>query len=185
MQPNLEKTKKPSSEIRKPIHFIKHNLKEDLIGVEVGVYKGEHAKQMLDFLSLKKLYLVDNWKHNRLVLENGEIRKHSTEKTYIKTTAVLKKYSNIEIIIEQSIKAAQNFKDKTLDFVYIDGCHNCDSVFSDIYIWERKIKKGGVLCGHDYHWYGVKDAIKIYLKINSRKLRTYNSVRGDWWWVVP
>ena len=41
-----------------------------------------------------------------------------------------------------------------------------------------------MICGHDYNFVGVSKAIDTYLKTNSRNLQTYDSVRGDWWWVV-
>ena len=36
---------------------------KDLIGVEIGVYKGEHAKWMLKNKDIKKLYLVDPYEN--------------------------------------------------------------------------------------------------------------------------
>ena len=32
---------------------------KNLIGAEIGVYKGEHAESLLEKLSVKKLYLID------------------------------------------------------------------------------------------------------------------------------
>jgi len=174
-----------SDDIREPIRFIKNNLKKDLVGAEIGVYLGNHAKQMLDYLPLKKLYLIDDWVNNVVKLENETVTRRSTSFAYSRALTTLKPYSDsIEIIKEESIIAVQQIEDKSLDFVYIDGCHNCDSVFSDIYIWEKKVKRNGVLCGHDYKWHGVRNGIDIYLKFFPRKLNSYNSVRGDWWWVV-
>lgn len=187
MQQNSEKEKlRKSDSIREPIRFIKKNLKEDLIGAEIGVLRGDHAGQMLKYLSIKHLYLIDEWDSWLLRFPNRTYDlKAMSFGDYKRAVQRLKPHSNTTIIKECSIKASQQFKDRTFDFVYIDADHNCASVLADLLVWERKVKKKGVLCGHDYNWYGVKDAIDIYLKIYPRNLKIYNSIRGDWWWRVP
>ena len=39
--------------------YVRHNLGKGLICAEIGVKEGEHAIEMLDFLPIKKLYLID------------------------------------------------------------------------------------------------------------------------------
>lgn len=46
--------------------------------------------------------------------------------------------------------AVKDFEDESLDFVYIDGHHGFKYVTEDIFEWSKKIKKGGVISGHDY-----------------------------------
>ena len=41
-------------------------------------------------------------------------------------------------------------EDESLDFVYIDANHAYDWVVQDIELWYPKVKKGGILWGHDY-----------------------------------
>lgn len=61
---------------------------------------------------------------------------------------------------ETSLQASENFFDGTLDFVFIDASHDYQSVKDDIEAWYPKVKKGGVLAGHDYpDWPGVKKAV--------------------------
>ena len=59
--------------------------------------------------------------------------------------------------------------DGTLDWVYLDGRHDYDGVREDIEIWLPKIKKGGIIAGHDYahhpdikQWPGVKKAVNEF-----------------------
>jgi len=49
-----------------------------------------------------------------------------------------------------SLDASNKFADSTLDFVYVDGCHQYESVLQDMSIWWPKIRPGGILAGHDY-----------------------------------
>ncbi len=46
--------------------------------------------------------------------------------------------------------ALADFEDESLDFVYIDGNHAAPWVDDDIREWSKKVRKGGVVSGHDY-----------------------------------
>lgn len=50
------------------------------------------------------------------------------------------------------MEALAQFPDRSLDFVYIDGNHKYGHVAMDLTEWSQKIKKGGVISGHDYYY---------------------------------
>jgi hypothetical protein len=56
-----------------------------------------------------------------------------------------------DIIVDFSVEAAKQFEDGYFDFVYIDANHNYDSVTADLEAWYPKVRKGGMIAGHDYH----------------------------------
>jgi predicted O-methyltransferase YrrM len=68
-----------------------------------------------------------------------------------------------------SKNAANLFRDKSLDFVFIDASHEYEDVRDDILSWLPKVKEGGVIAGHDYYPYdynyfqGVKKAVNEIL----------------------
>ncbi len=73
-----------------------------------------------------------------------------------------------------SDKASLLFDDETLDFVFIDASHVYDEVTRDISCWYPKVKKGGIIAGHDFiSRFDVPDAVQdffgtnFYLKGNS------------------
>jgi hypothetical protein len=70
------------------------------------------------------------------------------------------------IIKKWSLDAVKDFKRESLDFVYIDANHNYDSIMQDIIQWTRKVKPGGIVSGHDYHYKrpfcGIVEAVKNY-----------------------
>ena len=75
-----------------------------------------------------------------------------------------KEYNNISLVQKTSNDAVNDFEDGSFDFVYIDGIHTYDGVKSDIINYLPKIKKGGVIGGHDYtnqieHLVGVYQAV--------------------------
>ena len=137
-----------------------------LIGSEIGVGHGLNAKTMLKLLPIEKLYLVDPY--------------NSDDETYNEVRKYLAKYGNkITFIRKTSEKAVDDIPNQ-LDFVYIDGSHNYEAVKRDIELFYNKLKKGGVIGGHDF-WaneIGVCKAVLEFAENNKLKL---NGKLTDWW----
>ena len=45
------------------------------------------------------------------------------------------------------------------DMVFIDGSHDYEQVKRDLLIWDARLAKHGLMCGHDSSWDGVKQAL--------------------------
>jgi predicted O-methyltransferase YrrM len=73
----------------------------------------------------------------------------------------VKDHKNIQLITKTSDDAVSDFNDESFDFIYIDGIHQYDNVKQDIINYLPKVKKGGVIGGHDYgsSWPGVRQAV--------------------------
>lgn len=120
-----------------------------LSGVEIGVEKGRYTKVLLN--AGLKVYAVDPWLYY-------EDYKHSKGQTrldflYGHTQRYLADYitnGQCKIIRKTSMDAVKQFADESIDFVYIDGHHGLKFVIEDIYEWSKKVKKGGIISGHDY-----------------------------------
>lgn len=124
-------------------------------GVEVGVYKGDFSKEVLNKWK-GTLYLVDPWK--KLGEEYKDISNTDDEiyRDVIKNIKEFDKDDRAIMIRCLSKNAVKLFNDESLDFVYIDANHAYDFVKEDLEIWWPKVKKGGYICGHDYldiDWY--------------------------------
>jgi len=72
----------------------------------------------------------------------------------------------VEIIRKTSIEAVKDVPDGSLDFVYIDALHEFDPVMMDLIEWVPKVRKGGIVAGHDYsnvfYQFGVIEAVRAY-----------------------
>lgn len=143
-------------------------------GVEVGVLRGDNAATLLERLpGLEKLYCVDHWANPEFMI--NYIDKVKRYRPRFKTMCM------------ESVEASTFFENESLDFVFIDANHVYRNVISDIVCWVPKIKKGGIISGHDYvdyvkertpnpPAYDVKGAVdKLFPKAANQ---------GQVWWLV-
>lgn len=155
---------------------------KDLVGVEIGVAEGINALSILNELSMKRLYLVDPYDPYS---ENGICHDHSEEKSIAEKR--LAGYSQVTFITKTSKEALSDVPDD-LDFVYIDGNHDYESVKQDIGLYIHKVKIGGCIGGHDYitHLYeGVTSAVDEFAETNDyRKNVDFWTILPDWWVCV-
>ena len=117
--------------------------------VEVGCWRGQSASYMcVEIANSDKsidFYCVDHWLP--FSDSDNDPTKHLYE-TFLDNLQPVKKYFNALRL--ESVKAACLFEDESIDFVFIDASHDYNSVKSDIMAWYPKVKKGGVIAGHDY-----------------------------------
>lgn len=64
-----------------------------------------------------------------------------------------------------SVEGADKFDDASLDWVYIDADHTYGAVRADIAAWLPKVRKGGVIAGHDYAPYPTFGVIQAVTEI--------------------
>jgi len=147
----------------------------NIVGVEIGVDKGENAKLMLENCSRINLILVD-------IVEQPQM------------VEVIKPYlDRVEFIKDASVNAAKRFPDNHFDYIYIDGDHSYKGVGEDIEAWYPKIKTGGIFAGHDFWMTEVQQALKEFCLKNPQPLyavqrlyQTYMIPQADaefmdWW----
>lgn len=139
-------------------------------GAEIGTEQGAYAEIIAKYA--KKLYCVDAWKPYRGYRDHT--REGKLERFFETTVARLSKCPNVWIVRKFSMDAVKDFQDEQLDFVYIDANHSYDSVIEDITQWSKKIKKGGIISGHDYirrkgqdQYYDVVRAVNDYVRDNN------------------
>ena len=127
-------------------------------GVEVGVFPGVTAANLLALMPDLQLYGVDPWSPYP---EDAE-QPHPDHVQQLGDTKTL--YWGLPIALRHlavnasrwhpirlpSVKAARCFGVGELDFVFIDGEYSYHAVKADVEAWWPKIRAGGLLIGHDY-----------------------------------
>lgn len=77
-------------------------------------------------------------------------RAEDYEQAYLHVKEVFAKDQNVQILRKTSAEAA-GLVPGELDLVFIDGNHDYEYVKQDIELWQPKIRKGGLLAGHDFN----------------------------------
>jgi hypothetical protein len=166
------------------------------IGAEVGVYKGEFSE--LFCKAGFKHFAIDPWK---AFDGQGRTQQRQERQDFIfeHTTRLLSPYPNCTIIRKTSMDALADFKDGSLDYVYLDGDHSFMPVAEDIFHWAKKVRKGGIVAGHDYDMtrvgatntvIHVKPVVDAYCTVFGKELvvfgkdnSTKNNSYPSWYFV--
>lgn len=133
--------------------MLRHNMYELFaelgykVGCEVGLFRGRNARAMFRAIPELKLYGIEPYDdqptstRHKTVPRYERNRKMMTERLKNKNIIVIEKFSEI---------AVQEIPYDCLDFVYIDGDHSYDYAMTDIILWSRRVRPGGIVSGHDY-----------------------------------
>lgn len=160
------------------------NLKK--FGVEIGVWKGNFSECLLETTNLKKIYSIDPWDKTKTNYKNKWTQKKITE-AYEETKKKLKKFKQRSIIIKKTNEESLTlFKEFYFDFLYLDALHDYMSVKNDLNSWWKKIKKGGIMAGHDYcnkKNFGVIEAVDEFVKEKKLKLFLTKDKFPSWYFM--
>lgn len=150
---------------------IYNGLPENGCFVEVGSFKGKSTAYFAEKLkkdkSNKVFVCVDTWQgtegeHEEMI---SKLDKPLIE-IFEENMSDLGLSDYICPIEKDSVEAAKDFIDKSVDVVFLDGDHSYEGVKADIEAWLPKIKPGGLLCGHDidfpFVWRAVKEKLKDF-----------------------
>ena len=118
----------------------------------------------------------------------------------------------IEVIEKVSTEASKDFENESLDIVFLDADHRYIHIKRDIDLWLPKLKKGGLLCGHDceiifeqginalYDIYNDEDKAEVIhvgvcravTELGGKKTRSINPftkqeslTSGIWYYIKP
>jgi len=155
-------------------------------GYEIGTLRGRYAKVLCAYNRNLKLKTVDIFDVVPGDKASARLGKDTHKVNYDIAQYRLKKY-NCEIINKTSLEAVQEVPYNSIDFVYIDASHHFDYVMEDIIEWSKRVRKGGIVSGHDYNskiWPDVVLAVNTYVKAHNIKTLYLTDERTSSWWFV-
>lgn len=118
-------------------------------GVEIGVFKGQWSQHLLQNWP-GTLYMIDPWRPLGDEYEDSSNHQNHLD-AYERTMQSIHGFEDRAFMLRGLSEQLHSvFANESLDFVYIDGNHAYDYVKNDIELWWPKLKKGGLLAGHDY-----------------------------------
>jgi predicted O-methyltransferase YrrM len=132
--------------------------------VEVGAWKGKSAAYMaVEIVNSGKnikFDCVDTWEGDLNEQSHLADEHFQTHTLFEHFTQNMKPVEHVYTAVRlPSLEAAKLYADQSLDFVFIDAAHDYVNVLADIAAWLPKVKKGGILAGHDFHHPPVIQAV--------------------------
>jgi hypothetical protein len=124
------------------------------VGAEIGSMKGWYASFLFAYITGLKLYCIDPWEEYDEFVESHQTGQVKLNECFELAQQRLKG-RNVEFIRKYSMDAVKDFKDESLDFVYIDANHTFEYAVEDIAQWSKKVRKDGIVAGHDY-WTSIE-----------------------------
>ena len=116
-----------------------------LLGIEIGCLYGDFAAGILSKLPNLRLISIDPMPQYLMVYSK-----------IIKPDSVIEERFNL---IQATSDEAIRFLRRDYDFVFIDGDHSYEQTRKDILNYWQVVKKGGLLCGHNYDPPEFKEAM--------------------------
>jgi len=117
------------------------------IGAEMGVEQGLYSEVLCQSNPQIELFSIDAW-----TAYQGYREHVSQDKLdgFLEITKNRLKPYHATVIKGFSMDVVKQFRDDSLDFVYIDGNHEYQQTVNDVAEWQKKVKSGGIVAGHDY-----------------------------------
>jgi len=127
-------------------------------GLEVGVQRGNFAQRTLtDWPSCDGYHLVDLWKHQDNYKDTANVDDDKQIENFKIAQKNTNQWKNITKFYSMySSEAAKEFRNESIDFIYLDARHDYCGVMEDLVSYWPIVTKGGILSGHDY-----KDNIEV------------------------
>jgi len=122
-----------------------------LVGAEIGVASGGGTIGMLSRLPNLTLYGVDTWQHfEGQPYERGGWSQQNHEEGKKAALNRTSEFRDRVILLQSTSDDAVSLIPDDLDFVFIDGHHERYQVDKDIENYSKKVRLGGLICGHDF-----------------------------------
>jgi hypothetical protein len=136
--------------------FKKYMVKKDnLVMLQIGGYTGKLSSWILNNINdTCTLIDIDTWQgspEEEGNIDNYQQDFNSVEKLY---DFRMKGFKNVKKFKGTSDSYFESIKDKReiFDFIYVDGSHKHDDVYSDAINSYKHLKVGGVIAFDDYFW---------------------------------
>lgn len=152
------------------LEMLKSLVPPNSVICEIGVWKGQFADQLLS-LQPRQLILIDPFEGH---VSSGDENGNRVETAYLPIQYLLmtQKYKNnplVTLLRGYSYELLPLLANGSVDVIYIDGDHSYQGVKNDLAIARQLVRKGGLICGHDYEMnpnktgnnynFGVKQAV--------------------------
>jgi hypothetical protein len=121
--------------------------------LEVGVFRGEFAQNLLDTTpSIERYYMLDPWRHLEDWDKPANRDDDTFERFYQEAMDRTEAHADKRVVLRgRTTEVIDEIPDESLDFAYIDGDHTLRGITIDLIRVARKVKPTGWIGGDDLH----------------------------------
>lgn len=132
----------------------------DIVGLEIGTLGGEGASWLLEQCpNIRKIYTVDPYREYHEWI--GFVPQAILDQFRLTAQQNLRAYGD-------RVEMHLTIPDVRVDFLFIDGAHNYQNVMTDLRDNVPRVKRGGIVSGHDYELCaGVRAAVHMYRQLHD------------------
>jgi hypothetical protein len=130
--------------------------------VELGSFEGRSSVAIAAVLTPgSTLHCIDHFRGSREHHEAG-LDVAGMYEAFLENIECFGARPGIRVLRSNTMEAASQFADASIDLIFHDASHDFSSVVSDLAAWYPKLKPGGWLICDDYEeaWIGVMDAVR-------------------------
>lgn len=131
-------------------------------GAEIGVHRGENAKNLLSITRPSKLLLVDPWlgaEANPVYYKESGISQAIHELIYQDVKRRFSVASNVEVVRGRSLEVLPKLAENYLQWAYLDAEHSYGQVLAELRLLGRVVSNMGCILGHDFDVGEVRQAV--------------------------
>lgn len=122
------------------------------IGVELGVQRGYLSRELLSLWpSCQEYHMVDLWAPQENYKDIANVDQEQQDAILNEAMENTKEWKEkIRICRNYTSICVTDMPDGYFDFIYVDARHDFKGVYEDVRLWWPKLRKGGIMAGHDY-----------------------------------
>lgn len=150
---------------------------ESALFVELGVWFGQSmcyaGVEVINSGKNIKVHGVDSFLYGDQPIP-GAGQDHARYDEAMRFTEPVRNVGVVTIVSGDTHTVYQQYEDESIDFLFIDANHTYEDVLLDLQLWYPKVKKGGLVCGHDYEahnpnvpWPGLVIAVNEFLGVEN------------------
>ena len=156
------------------IEVLSLSFKDNTTMIEIGSYMGESTMLFASSKMFSKIYTIEPHSGTEIHIDENDYDWDIIKQEYKINT---RHFDNITHIEDYSYNVVNQFKDESIDFIYIDANHSYESVKKDLELYLPKLKQNGWIGGHDYnkkYWPGVIQAVNENLGIPEHTFKDFS-----------
>lgn len=138
---------------------------------EIGVEAANTSQRLLEKNPLLSYVGVDPYIKNDALYED-----------VLRRLSSFRSEGRFQLHRDGSLPASGLVPDHSLDLVFLDARHDYEAVWSDMAAWHRKVRRGGILSGHDFSWMFPTVAMAVYKASFGTPERTIHLAPDGVWW---